>query len=204
MDEIRERRTIVHDSPLPGRPVVGSEVDYVTREDRGLSGGAIAAIIVAILLTAIVITLIIVNSQQSNQENEIALARERERAAAAQRDAAQAQAAQPQPQPQQPPVVVMPQTQPVPVPVPVPTTPSTSSTPSTPTTPSNVSIEVDVNGKFLDDTQLKSYPITVKAENGVVTLTGDIPSEELKQRAEKLALSVKGVRRVINDLTIQG
>jgi type II secretory pathway pseudopilin PulG len=198
MDQITERHTVVHDSPLPGHRVVGKEVDYVTREDRGLSGGAIAAIIVAILLTAIVITLIIVNSQQNSQENEIALARERERAAAAQRDAAQAQSTPAQTQ--QPPVVVMPQTQPVPVPVPVPTTPSAG---TTTTTPSNVSLEVDVNGKFLDDSQLASYPLTVKADNGVITLTGELPNQDLKTRAEKLAFSVKGVRRIVNDIEIK-
>ncbi len=199
MDEIRERHTIVQDSPLPGRRVVGNEVDYVAREERGLSGGAIAAIVVAILLTAIVITLIIVNSQQSSRDNEIAL--ERERAAAAERSAAQAQAAQQQPQ--QPPVVVMPQTQPTPVPVPVPTPSTTPSTEPAPSAPSNVSLEVDVNGKFLDDSQLASFPISVKAANGVVTLTGDLPSQDLKARAEKLALAVKGVRRVINDIEIK-
>lgn len=198
MDEIRERHTLVQDTPVPVRRVVGSEVDYVTHEDRGLSGGAIAAIVVAILLTAIVITLIIVNSQQANRDDEIAL--QRERAIAAERSAAQAQSAQPQPQ--QPPVVVMPQAQPTPVPVPVPA-PSTPSTGSTTTTPSNASIEIDVNSKFLDDSQLATLPITIKADNGVVTLTGDIPSEDLKRRAEKLANAVKGVRRVINDLKVQ-
>ena len=198
MDEIRERHTIVQDSPLPGRRVVGNEVDYVAREERGLSGGAIAAIVVAILLTAIVITLIIVNSQQASRDNEVAL--ERERAAAAERSAAQSQAAQQQPQ--QPPVVVMPQAQPTPVPVPVPV-PATPTTEAAPTQPSNVSLEVDVNGKFLDDSQLASFPLTVKAENGVITLSGQLPSEDLKRRAEKLSLTIKGVRRVINDIEVK-
>ena len=197
MDEIRETHTLVHDTPGPGGRVVGNQVDYVAHEDRGLSGGAIAAIVIAILLTAIVITLIIVNSQQSSRDNEIAL--ERERAAAAERSAAQAQADKQQPQ--QPPVVIMPQAQPTPVPVPAPT-PTTPSTGST-TTPSNLSLEVDVNAKFLDDSQLATYPITVKADNGVITLTGDVPSEELKARAKELAFAVKGVRRVINDLKVQ-
>ena len=60
-----------------------------------------------------------------------------------------------------------------------------------------------MNAKFLDDSQLASYPLTVKADNGVVILTGDVPSEDLKIRAEKLAIAVKGVRRVINDLKVK-
>lgn len=195
MDEIREKRTVVHDLPGGGRPVIESQYDRVNIEPRGLSGAAIAAMIIGAVLVAMFITWLVINNQQNEE-----LAMERERALIAERNAAQAQSAQqPQQQPQQP-IVVMPQTQPstvpVPVPVPVPVEP-------TATTPSNTSIEIDVNRKLLDDKQLSPYPITVKVENGTATLEGSVPTEELKTRAEKVTSTVKGVRDILNNITVR-
>jgi hypothetical protein len=196
MDEIREKRTVVHDMPFSGRPAVENQYDHVSVERRGLSGPAIAAMIIGAVLVAMFITWLIVNNQQKDE-----LAQERERALIAERNAAQAQAAQPQqPQQSQQPIVVMPQSQPstVPVPVPVPA-PAESTT----ATPSNTSIEINVNRKLLDDKQLSPYPITVKMDNGTATLEGTVPTEDLKTRAEKVVSSVKGVRGIINDITVR-
>jgi hypothetical protein len=194
MDEIREKRTVIHDQPGDGRPVIESQYDRVNIEPRGMSGAAIAAMIIGAVLVAMFITWLIINNQQNEE-----LAMERERALIAERNAAQAQTAQQQQQPQQP-IVVMPQSQPstvpVPVPVPVPAEPTT-------TTPSNTSIEIDVNRKLLDDRQLSPYPITVKVENGTATLEGSVPTEELKTRAEKVTSTIKGVRGIINNITVR-
>jgi len=84
------------------------------------------------------------------------------------------------------------------VPSPSQTAPEPSST-----TPSATSIQISVNQKFLDDSQLKTYTIDAQVDNGVVTLSGEVPSNELKMRAEKLATTVKGVRSVINRITVQ-
>jgi hyperosmotically inducible periplasmic protein len=203
MAEIREKRTVI-DIPVERprvvetEPVIETEYDHIIHERRGISGAAVAAIVVAAMVAAIFITLLIVNNQQQSREDELAI--ERERAAAAERRAAQS--AQ-QPQPLQPPqVVVVPQTQPSTVTVPVPSQPAPSASPSTSAT-SNLSIEVDVNSRLLDDPDLRSHPITVRLENGSATLSGSVPSEALKLRAEKLAMSVKGVRRVVNNITVQ-
>jgi hypothetical protein len=193
MDEIREKRTVVQDLPVSGRPVIESQYERVNIEPRGMSGAAIAAMIIGAVLVAMFITWLIISNQQNEE-----LAMERERALIAERNAAQAQTAQqPQQQPQQP-IVVMPQSQPstVQVPVPVPAEPTT-------TTPSNTSIEIDVNRKLLDDKQLSPYPITVKIENGMATLEGTVPAEELKTRAEKVTSTVKGVRGIINNITVR-
>jgi hypothetical protein len=198
MDEIREKRTVIHEAPVGRRPVVETQYDHTVQEREGLSGGAIAAMVITAVIAAIFITWLILNNQQSED-----LAMERERALIAERNAAQAQAAQQQPQQQpqqqQPNVIVLPQTQPstVPVPVPVPS----QAEPATAPTP--ISVEVDVNRKLLDDKQLGSYPITAKIENGTVTLSGNLPNEDLKTRAEKVVSSVRGVRRVINEITVQ-
>ena len=205
MDEIRERNTVIKDIPASNRPVVEHEYDQVVREDRGLSGPAIAAIVLGIVIAGIIITMLIVNSQRQNQEDELALAQQR--AAAAEKSAAEAQRSAnqaAQQQDQQPNVVVVPQPQPTPVPVPVPTpSPSTPSSSASPSKPTNLEIEVNVNSKLLDDKELSTYPITVKVDNGVTTLSGEVPSEALKNRAEKVAKSVKGVSSVINNLTVR-
>jgi cell division septation protein DedD len=145
---------------------------------------------------AVLITMMIVNGNQQSRESQLELERDRARA-----DAARA-AGQPAPPPSQPQVVVVPpaQSQPttVPVPVPVPAAPSTSSAPAV----SDTSIELDITTKLLDDQELRTQPIDVKFSGGTATLSGSVPSDEIKTRAEKVAKGVKGVRRVVNDLTV--
>jgi type II secretory pathway pseudopilin PulG len=201
MDEIREKSTVIHDHTATGRPVVEQRYDRVVEEPGGMSGGAIAAIVISAILATALLTWFIVSNQQQNRDQEMAI--ERERTLAAERSAAQTQSQQ-QPQ-QQPNVVVVPQQQPQTVPVPVPVPMPSQTTPDpTATAPSNTSIEISVNQKFLDDSQLKTYTIDAKVESGVVTLSGELPSNDLKMRAEKLAGTVKGVRRVTNNITVRG
>ncbi|GEM_PF-966682 len=201
MDEIREKSTIIQEVPTSSRPVVASEYEQVVYERQGLSGAAIAAIVLGIVIAGIIITMLIVNSQSQTREDELALAQQR--AAAAERSAADAQRSASQAaqqQTQQPPIVVMPQTQPLPVPTPA---PSTSESSGASSRPSSLDIEVNINSKLLDDRELSSYPINVKVENGVPTLSGEVPTEDLKSRAERLAKTVKGVSSVINNITIR-
>jgi len=205
MDEIRDKKTIIHEAPVGSpyaRPVVETQYDHRVRERNGLPGAAIAAMVIGGIIIAMVITWLIVRNQQTDE-----LAMERERALTAERNAAQAKADQQQPQQQpqqqqQPNIVVLPQTQPSTVPAPYPVPVPTQTEPATAPTPA-VSVEVAVNGKLLDDKQLGSYPVTAKVENGTVTLSGTLPSEDLKTRAEKVVSSVKGVRRVVNDIIVQ-
>jgi hyperosmotically inducible protein len=41
-------------------------------------------------------------------------------------------------------------------------------------------------------------------KNGVVTLTGDVPSQARRAQVEKLAASVPNVRQVVNELEVKG
>lgn len=200
MAEIEERRTIIEDVPVGRRPVVETQYDSVVHERRGMSGAAIAALVIAAIAAAVLITMMILNSNQQGRESQLEMERDRARA-----DAARAASQPPQ---QQPSVVVVPpsQSQPttVPVPVPVPVPSAASPAPSTGSTPavSDTSIEVDVTTKLLDDQDLRTHPIDVKFAAGTATLSGSVPSEEIKARAEKVAKTVKGVRRVVNNLTV--
>ena len=194
MDEYRE--TSIEETPIKrARPVVETHRDSVVRESRGMSGGAIAALVLASIAVGVLIAMLIVNTQQRNRDEE--LAQERERMAAAQQ-------AQPSPQPlqqpiQQPPIVVTPQPSATPVPVPVPSQPA----PAASAQPSSTQLEVDVTTKFLDDQDLRTHPLDVKVTGGTAVISGQVPTDELKDRAEKIARSVKGIRSVINSIVVK-
>jgi len=198
MSEYRETRTTVEEE-VPIRrtpPVAATQYDTLVTEERGMSGGAIAALVLAGIAAAIVITMLIMNNQNSITEDQLAL--ERARAAAAQ----QATSQQPSPQPSQPSVVVMP-SQPSTVqqvPVPVPSQPAPA---ATPTAPTSTELEVEVNSKYLDDQDLKSLAIDVKVSGSTALLSGRVPNDELRTRAEKLAKTVKGIRSVINNIVVK-
>jgi len=186
MSEFREKRTVIEDGPIRQvRPVVETQYgsDY---EDGGMSAGAIVALVLAAVAAAMVITMLILNGQQRNNDEELAQERERN---------ASAQQAQPT---QQPPVIVMPQSQPGTVPVPAPSQPA-----ATRTEPTSTEVELDVNSKLLDDKELGSSAIDVKVSGATATLSGHVPTDALKSRADNLAKTVRGVRRVINNIVVQ-
>lgn len=200
MAEYEERRTVIEDIPAGRRPAVETQYDTVVHERRGMSGAAIAALVIAAIAAAVLITMMIVNGNQQDREAQLEMERDRARAAAAQNAS--------QPPQSQPQVVVVPpsQSQPttVPVPVPVPVPSASSPAPSTSSTPavSDTSIEIDVTTKLLDDQELRTHPVDVKFAGGTATLSGSVPSDEIKMRAEKVAKTVKGVRRVVNNITV--
>ena len=192
MSEYREKRTVVQE--VPGRrPVVESQYDSsVVHERRGMSGTAVAALIIAVIAAAVVITMLIINNQQRTSDEQ--LAQERARTATAQQPVQTA----PQSQQQPPVIVTIPQSQPAVVPPPPPMQPAAAPAPRTST-----EVEIDVTSKLLDDSELHSYPIDVKVSGGTATLSGQVPSNDLKIRAGKLARSVKGVGSVVNNIVVQ-
>lgn len=191
MNEYSEKRSVNRAMPI-GRPIVEQQYDSVVTERQPTSGVAIAALVVAAVAVAVVITIMILNNQQSSRDQEIA--QERDRLAATQ------QQQQPTPQPsQQAPIIVMP-------PSGAPgqsSVPSQAAPPAEATAPSSIDVEIAVTSKLLDDQELHTYPIDVKVKAGTVTLSGNLPSQELKDRAERVAKTVKGVRDVTNKIIVQ-
>ena len=49
---------------------------------------------------------------------------------------------------------------------------------------------------------MKGTKVSVDTRNGVVTLKGEVESDEAKKAAESIASDTEGVKRVINQLTI--
>lgn len=68
--------------------------------------------------------------------------------------------------------------------------------------PDDGAIEDQVRIRLAGDRDVKGTTLEVEVSNGVVTLRGQVDSDKARKRAEKLAKKVKGVERVINELTI--
>ncbi len=63
-------------------------------------------------------------------------------------------------------------------------------------------IRQDIQNALLFDPATESYEVTTRVINGKVTLTGNVHSWQEKQLAKKVAMSVKGVKAVDNDISI--
>ena len=188
MSESREKENIGENTPGKGVRPPETEYHRVVHRHPGMSIGSVVALAAAAVAAAVVITMLIMNNQQRNTLQELA----DERAKA---EASQEAAAQPSPQP---PVVVVPQVQPTIVPVPVPAEPSAA-----PATQSASDVEWDITSKLLDDPDLRSDAIDVKISGATATLTGRVPTQALKARAERIARSVKGINAVKNNIVVR-
>ena len=167
--------------------IISSDYSRVIREPHGVSGAAVAAIVISAMACAILITLLVLNNQQQQRD------------ADADRQRAEQAESTPQQPAAQPPIVVVPGSQPAPAAPPAPT----PAPPAENGKPSNVALEASVTARLLEDPMLGTYPVDVKTDNGLVTLTGDVPTQMLKQRAARVARSVNGVTNVVNNINVK-
>ena len=65
------------------------------------------------------------------------------------------------------------------------------------------SIRDEVMVHLASDPVVKGGNIDVNVKDGAVTLKGAVDSDQARHKAEKLAKHVKGVRSVVNQLTIK-
>lgn len=63
-------------------------------------------------------------------------------------------------------------------------------------------ITTKVQSEYFLDEEVKKGDVEVNSQGGVVTLTGEVPSPEAKQRAETIARQVDGVTEVENELSV--
>jgi uncharacterized integral membrane protein len=184
-----ESRRVVVETPNARREVVHSEeVRYPDR--TGVSGAALAAIVVGVIALATIIILFVMN-QQHNDAN----------ANVAQNQPPTTIVQQPA---QQPPVVVQqpaPATQPAPVIInsqPAPVTAGSTTSSAT----DDTAVQTAVDKKLNDDPVLSTLGVTATVLDSKVTLMGTVKSEELKARVERAVRNVKGVKSVDNQLTV--
>src|SRR2546423_7370225 len=69
-------------------------------------------------------------------------------------------------------------------------------------TRSDVQVASDVQGKINADNNLPNKQITVNANNGVVTLSGNVGSDTERVTAGNDAAQVDGVKTVVNNLQV--
>ena len=60
-----------------------------------------------------------------------------------------------------------------------------------------------VRRRLANDPDVRGGAFQVQVKDGVVTLNGKVEKERYKQKAEKLAKKVKGVKSVVNQLTVE-
>jgi len=68
--------------------------------------------------------------------------------------------------------------------------------------PDDVKISSEIQSKFSQDSGLGTKQLAVKAEGGVVTLSGTVDNDAQREAAGKQAASVAGVKTVINNLEV--
>ena len=66
----------------------------------------------------------------------------------------------------------------------------------------DVAIRSAIKTRFLAAKEIPSLGIDTEVYKSVVTLTGNVPSEEARQQALATARDVKGVRRVVDQLKV--
>lgn len=64
-------------------------------------------------------------------------------------------------------------------------------------------ITTKIKTKLIADPDLKAFQINVDTENGIVTLKGSVGSKDEKEKAMIAAKNTKGVKKVIDKLTVK-
>lgn len=68
--------------------------------------------------------------------------------------------------------------------------------------PTSTYVQQEVQTALMQDQVTGDYGIEVLDNNGVITLTGVVPSREVSERAEAVARDIPGVQGVINQLEL--
>jgi len=190
-----EHRRIVVETPSARREEVHSEAVRYPDRSGGVSGAALAAIVIGVIALAAIIILFVMNQQQ-NAVNANTTAQQQPPQTIIQQPAQQ----------QQPPVIVQ---QPAPAqqaPViingqPAPAT-NGGSTTSSANVPDDSTIQAAVDKKLSNDPQLSSLGVTATVTSGKVTLIGMVHSQAEKSQVERAVKAVKGVKSVDNQISV--
>lgn len=67
----------------------------------------------------------------------------------------------------------------------------------------DAAITTAINSKLLGAKGVSTFDINVDTYNGIVTLSGHVPSGKIKRKVIKLSKKVDGVKRVISKLKIK-
>jgi hypothetical protein len=213
-EEQHKRSRVVVETPTARREVVHSQTVRYPEERRGYSMGVIAAVALTAIAATVIIMLFVTNPRDDSDTTVNANIR----AAAPQATPyVQTPVMVQTPLPAQTPIIIQqaPATAPPPqiivAPPPTTTEPSTAPPSSSTAAPpasagtsasDDLSLQQKVDKAFGDDREVSSANIFATVINGRVQLTGTAPNDTIKQRAERLAGSIKGVLGVDNRITV--
>ncbi|HKG98605.1 MAG TPA: BON domain-containing protein, partial [Pyrinomonadaceae bacterium] len=153
----------------------------------GISGAALAAIVVGVIALATLIILFVMNQQQT--ANETAAAQQQPSTTIVQQPAAQ-----------QPPVIIeqqAPTTQP---PVIINNPAAGGSAPATGN--GDAVVQTAVDKRLSEDPTFSGLGITAIVLDGKVTLTGIVQNQALKAQIERAIRNIKGVKVVDNQISV--
>jgi hypothetical protein len=180
-----EHRRIVVETPTARREVERTEAVHHHPDRSGISGGALAAIVVGVIALATLAILFVMNQQQT--ANETAAAQQQPSTTIVQQPAQQPPIIVEQPAPAtQPPVIV--------------TAPSGGSAPATGN--ADAVIQVAVDKRLSEDPTFSGLGITATVLDGKVTLTGIVQNQALKAQVERAIRNIKGVKVVDNQISV--
>src|SRR5438128_4736170 len=66
----------------------------------------------------------------------------------------------------------------------------------------DTTVSAKVKSKLAGDPQTSAIKIGVQTNAGVVTLSGTVPTDAEKDKAEQIAKNTDGVKRVVNDIRV--
>lgn len=205
-EEQHKRSRVVVETPTARREVVHQQTTRYP-ERSGFSAGMVAAVaLTAIAVTAIVFLFLMNRGDEEGNTNI---------------NVRTAAATQPTPLAQVPVMVQTPMTQPTPivitqpapviVEVPATTTTTTTAPPAATTTTApppatsgadDSSLQLKVETAFRGDADISGSNVIATVLDGKATLTGEVSTPALKQKAERLVRGVRGIASVENKITV--
>ncbi len=69
--------------------------------------------------------------------------------------------------------------------------------------PDDTAITAKVKAAILAEPGLKSLQINVDTKDATVTLTGNVDSDMLRDRAKQIAMATEGVKNVVDNLSVK-
>ncbi|HZI18057.1 MAG TPA: BON domain-containing protein [Pyrinomonadaceae bacterium] len=206
-DEEKTRRSrVVVETPQARRETVHTRTTHHPPDRQGYSIGVVVAVAMTAIAATAIIFLFLSNPSDGSTEANINVRAGADPTPLVQTPAiVQPTMTMPTPFPTPPPATVIPA--PVIVAPPVTTDPGVvapAPAAPTPTAPpvDDATLESRINRAYGEDAELARASISLRVVNGRVVLAGSVPTDVLKQRAERLAYAVRGVRGVENRLTV--
>ena len=183
-----EHRRIVVDTPTTHREVERTEA--VHHPDRsGISGAALAAIVVGVIALATLIILFVMNQQQTANDN---VATQQQPATTIVQ----------QPAAQQPPVIIQQQPGAATQPPVIINNPAATGGSAPATGNGDSAVQAAVDKRLSEDPTFSTLGITATVLDGKVTLTGIVQNQALKAQVERAIRNLKGVKDVDNQISV--